>query len=1152
MRPYLKVLQLEAPEEAPPSWDYVPGPEHPPSPDYVPDYVPEPEYPEYLVPSDAKVPIKDHQDDASPIALSPGYVVDSDPEEDLKEDLEEDPVNYPANGGDDDDESFEDDANDEDKEEEEHLALTNSIVVPDVDPVPSTKDTEAFETDESAPTPPSPRPHKARIYVRHEPPMAASIEARIAEYAAEPTPPSPPPSPLTLLSSPLLQISSPPLPLPSPPTYTSPTYAEAALGYREVEILLRATSPFTHHPSEIPSLPLLLPSTTHRDDLPEAGHTLTHRVDNGFTDTMDASIRASKSRVITAVGEVNEKSSDFSIKEREEILCSMASSYKREKMSPKRTTITTTTAPMTNAAIKQLIAQRVADALAEIKANRTSRNGDDNHDSGTGSRKTKRAARECTYIDFLKCQPLNFKDTEGVMMTAKYCQRGEIKKLEIELWNLKVKGSDVLSYNQRCQVLTLMCSRMFPEESNEVEKYVGGLSDMIQGSVTTFKPKTMQDAIEFATELMDQKIRSLADRQAKTKGNFMTLQGTTRTNSSLSKGIMWKGTILLGLRKRKCTGDLNLCALNATTITIGSVLPSAPTGYYKRDYPKLKNKNQGNQAGNGNVVARAYAVGTAGTNLNSNVVTNHGYEVELADEIGSFDVIIGMDWLSKYQAVIVCDEKIIPRAPYRLVSSEMKELSDELQKLSDKGFIRLSSSPWGASVLFVKKKDGSFWMCIDYQELNKLAVKNRYPLPRINDLFDQLKGSSVYSKIDLSAPILALPEGAENLIVYCDASHKGLGAVLIQNEKLKLRQKKSKNLKAEDMGGMLVESSKESENLRKEKLEPRADGTLCLNNRSWLLCYGDLRTLIMHESHKSKYSIHSSSDKMYQDMKKLYWWLNMKADIATYKWDNITMEFITKLPMTSNGYDTIWVIVNRLTKTAHFLPMRENDPIEKLTRLYMKEVFMRHGIPVLIICDRDGRFTSNFWRSFQKALGTRLDMSTAYHSQTDGQSERTIQTLEDMLRACVIDFGNGWDRHLPLIEFSYNNTYHMRIKATPFEALYGRKCRSPICWPMSEIHNLSVQKSFMRQLRKSFKSKKEFKPLVIDKRAAATVGIPGFTAVLAVLKPERLKSDRARRLLKQALLFTVYEEASKMEQCPSETILDDLLALDSIVRFDFE
>ncbi|GJT28273.1 putative reverse transcriptase domain-containing protein [Tanacetum coccineum] len=598
-------------------------------------------------------------------------------------------------------------------------------------------------------------------------------------------------------------------------------------------------------------------------------------------------------------------------------------------------------------------------------------------------------------------------------------------------------------------------------------------------------------------------------------------------------------------------------------------------------------------------------------------------------------------------------------------------------------------------------------MCIDYRELNKLTVKNRYLLPRIDDLFDQLQGSSVHSKIDLrsgyhqlrvreedisktafrtryghyefhvmpfgltnapavfidlmnrvckpyldkfviifiddiliysknkqeheehlnpilellkkeelyakifkcefwipkvqflghvidsegihvdpakieskvkffwgdkqeaafqllkqklcSAPILALPKGSEDFIAYCDASKKGLGVVLMQREKvisyasrqlkiheknytthdlelgavvfalkiwrhylygtkctvftdhkslqhildqkeLNMRQRrwlellsdydceiryhpgkanvvadalsrkerdqplrvralvmtigldlpkqilnaqtearKPENIKNEDVGGMLLENAKDPEKVRTEKLEPRADGTLCFNGRSWLPCYGDLRTVIMHESHKSKYSIHPGSDKMYQDMKKLYWWPNMKANIATYvskcltcakvkaehqrpsgllvqpkipewKWDNITMDFVTKLPKSSQGYDTIWVIVDRLTKSAIFVPMRETDPMDKLARMYLKEVVTRHGIPVSIICDRDPRFASNFWRSLQNALGTNLDMSTAYHPQTDGQSERTIQTLEDMLRACAIDFGKGWCR----------------------------------------------------------------------------------------------------------------------------------------------
>ncbi|GKB10241.1 putative reverse transcriptase domain-containing protein [Tanacetum coccineum] len=157
------------------------------------------------------------------------------------------------------------------------------------------------------------------------------------------------------------------------------------------------------------------------------------------------------------------------------------------------------------------------------------------------------------------------------------------------------------------------------------------------------------------------------------------------------------------------------------------------------------------------------------------------------------------------------------------------------------------------------------------------------------------------------------------------------------------------------------------------------------------------------------------------------------------------MDFVTKLPKSPQGYNTIWVIVDRLTKSAIFVPMRETDPMDKLARMYLKEVFTRHEIPVLIICDRDPRFASNFWRSLQNTLGTSLDMSTAYHLQTDEQSERTIQTLEDMLRACITK-RKGWVNHFPLVEFLYNNSYHASIKAAPFEALYGQKCRSPICW----------------------------------------------------------------------------------------------------------
>nr|GEV57828.1 putative reverse transcriptase domain-containing protein [Tanacetum cinerariifolium] len=607
-------------------------------------------------------------------------------------------------------------------------------------------------------------------------------------------------------------------------------------------------------------------------------------------------------------------------------------------------------------------------------------------------------------------------------------------------------------------------------------------------------------------------------------------------------------------------------------------------------------------------------------------------------ELGSFDAIIGMDWLAKYQVVIACADKIVripwgnetliihgdgtnqrnatrlniisctktekymmkvfpiflahvttkevedksekkrledvpifqnfpevfpedlsalpltrpvefqidlvpgvapvARAPYRLVPSEMKELSEQLKELSDKGFIKSSSSPWGALVLFVKKKDGSFWLSVYFKidlrsgyhqlrvrdkDIPKTAFRTHYGyyefqvmsfgltnapankqeheehLKLILELLkkEEFKGIHVdpakiesvkdwaspkspteirqflglagyyrrfiegFSKIAkpmtkltqkkvkfewhdkqkaafqllkqklCSAPILALPEGSKDFIIYYDALIKGLGAMLMQREKTEAR--KPENIKKEDVGGM-----------------------------SWLPCYGDLRTVIMHESHKSKYFIHPGSDKMYQDMKKLYWWPNMKADIATYvnkcltcakvkaehqrpsgllvqpkipewKWDNITMDFVTKLPKSSQGYDIIWVIVDRLTKSAIFTLMRETGHMDKLARMYLKKFVTRHGIPVSIICDYD-------------------------------PSERTIQTLKDMLHAYAIDLGKGWVNHLPLVDFSYNINYHASIKAAPFEALYGRKCRSPVCW--TKLEKLKSSKSYADLKRK--------------------------------------------------------------------------------------
>ncbi|KAJ9556297.1 hypothetical protein OSB04_010911 [Centaurea solstitialis] len=356
-----------------------------------------------------------------------------------------------------------------------------------------------------------------------------------------------------------------------------------------------------------------------------------------------------------------------------------------------------------------------------------------------------------------------------------------------------------------------------------------------------------------------------------------------------------------------------------------------------------------------------------------------------------------------------------------------------------------------------------------------------------------------------NAPILALLEGTDNFVVYCDASHQGLGCVLMQKDKViayASRQQKihEKNYTAHDLElGAVIKYHPGKANVvadaldRKERVKPsraramgmlvptkkdfevRSDGIRYFKDRVWTPKNDHLRTSIMDEAHQTKYSVHPGADKMYKGLKEHYWWLGMKKDIALYvskcmtrardkaehqkpygllqqpeipewKWEQISMDFVTKLPKTKKGHDSIWVIVDRLTKSAHYLPIREDFSIDRLAQLYVNEIVMRHGVPISIISDRDSRFTLRFWQSLQTAMGTRIDLSTSYHLQTDGQTERTIQTLEDMLRACVMEFGGSWDDHLPLVEFSYNNSYHTSIQRAPYEALYGRKCRSPLSW----------------------------------------------------------------------------------------------------------
>nr|GEV16913.1 putative reverse transcriptase domain-containing protein [Tanacetum cinerariifolium] len=935
-------------------------------------------------------------------------------------------------------------------------------------------------------------------------------------------------------------------------------------------------------------------------------------------------------------------------------------------------------------------------------------------------------------------------------LTDKYCPNNEIKKLEIKLWNLRVRGNDVAAYTQCFQELSLMCTKFLADETKKVDKYISGLSDNIHGNVMSVRPKTLDDAIELDSDLMDQKLRTYAERQ---NDNKRKTDDSSRNNQQPHKKQSVARAYTIGLGENKAyTKNLPLCTKcnyhhirqcppkygnckryghptndcwvntnnnnNINNQKAGACYECGDTGHCL----KLKNRRNGNR--NGVAQGRAYALGERDTSPDSNFITgtfllnnryatilfdtgvdksfvsttfsaliditpttleNH-YVVELADgeiirvntiirsyslnfmnhpfnidlmhvPLGSFDIIIGMDWLTKYHGVIICDENIIrvpfkremdlmsfwhtleakdkskgkrledvpivrdflevfpedllgipparqvefqidlvlgaapvARAPYQLAPSKMKELAEQLQELSDKGFIKPSSSPWGAPVLFVKKKDGSFRMWSSVY--SKINLRSSYPQVRVREedipktmfrtryghyefqvmpfgltnasadreeheehlklILDLLKKEELYTKFskskiesikDWAAPktptdilqflglvsyyrrfieglskiaksmtkltkknvkfdwgekeeatfqlikqklcstlILALPKGSKNFIVYCGASHKGLGVVLMQNKKviayasrqlkihdknytthdlklravvfafkmwrhylyrtryivftdhkslkhildqkeLNMRQRrwleflndyncdiryhpgkanivadalsrkeqsrplrvralvmtmglnlpkkilesqtealKPKNLSAEDVGGMIRNE------LPKEKLEPRADETLCLNNKSWIPCFSDLRTLIMHESHKLNYSIHPGTDRMYQDLKQLYWWPNMKADIATYK---ITMDLITKIPKMTNSYDTISVIVDRLTKSAYFLRIRENDPMEKLMRLYIKEVVTRHGVPVSIISDRDDRSTSLSQKALHKSLEVR-------------------------------------------------------------------------------------------------------------------------------------------------------------------------------------
>ena len=255
----------------------------------------------------------------------------------------------------------------------------------------------------------------------------------------------------------------------------------------------------------------------------------------------------------------------------------------------------------------------------------------------------------------------------------------------------------------------------------------------------------------------------------------------------------------------------------------------------------------------------------------------------------------------------------------------------------------------------------------------------------------------------------------------------------------------------------------------------KEDRSLYFQNRLFMPADNELKKKLLCEAHNTVITMHPGGNKIYQDLKQYYWWRGMKRDVTEYvskcltcqqikaehqvasgllnpisvphwKWDNIVMDFVLGLPLTQRKHDNVWVIVDRLTKSAHFIPVRINYSMDRLAELYVDEIVRLHGVPLSIVSDRDPQFTSRFWKELELALGTRHNFSITFHPQTNGQSERLIQVLEDMLRGCVMEFTGSWDRYIPLIEFAYNNSYQSSIGMAPYEALYGRRCRTPVCW----------------------------------------------------------------------------------------------------------
>ncbi|GJU05571.1 putative reverse transcriptase domain-containing protein [Tanacetum coccineum] len=724
------------------------------------------------------------------------------------------------------------------------------------------------------------------------------------------------------------------------------------------------------------------------------------------------------------------------------------------------------------AVIEKLVADKVAEAIVADRATRGNTGGPAGGPAGAP------AVRECTFAGISECaegkkvkfaaatqqgRALTWWNSQvatlGIeaanqtswtemkkLMTKEFYPVEEIQRMEHELWNLKVKDYNIFSYTQGFNELALLFPTMVDHERKKIEAYIRGLSENIKGDVTSSKPANINEPVRMAHALMEQMVQARAKREAKGKKrkweNFHGGNNNSRNNSHHHH---------LNNRKQRNA--------KAMTTALAEQERTHQKPLSKEEQPtdrecsrtglcdKRMRQEPRTQRDDSHLI-----------DINP-VKLDTSHEFELADGrvLGTFDVVIGMEWLFERDAVIVCGEKVV-RIPYgnktlivkvtekepvkkRLEDVPMirdfpevfpddlpglppprRELAEQLQELSKKGFILLSSSPWGAPVLFVKKKDGSFrtddFVVYCDVSLKGYGVVLMQQEKVIAYASCQLRTHEEnYTTHDLELGVVVFPLRLWRHYLYgtkCTVytNHKSLQYILDQKE-LNMKQHRWIELLSDydcEIRYHLGKANVVADALsQKERIKPFRVRALVmtvrtnlpeqiLNAQTEALKKGNVKAINLGRMIKQIFEIRSDGTRCF-DKRVLIW-----------KLKRVTMDFITKLPRTPAGYDSIWVIVDRLTKSAYFLPMKTTDNMEKLTQLYLKEI---------------------------RALGTNLDMSTAYHPQTDGQSERTIQTLKDMLRACVIDFGSSWDRHFPLAEFSYNNSYHTSIKAALFEALYG-------------------------------------------------------------------------------------------------------------------